>query len=112
MPLLKWPERAEVVAGLRQWAERQKASHPELVRVGYFGSLNDGVRYGVWSDADVVFVVQHSSREHWYQRPLDFDRPNEVPVPVDLFVYTEDEFAEILGRGDAFAHDMQHVVWL
>ena len=41
-PFLKWPERAEVVAGLRQWAERQRASHPELLRVGYFGSLNDG----------------------------------------------------------------------
>src|SRR5436190_18157900 len=89
LPVLKWPERAEVVAGLRQWIDRQHASHPELVRVGYFGSLNDGVRYGVGSDADVVAVVTHSSRERWYERPLDFDDPSEVPVPVDLFVYTE-----------------------
>ena len=112
MPVLKWPERAEVVAGLRQWMERQKASHPELVRVGYFGSLADGVRYGIGSDADVVAVVTHSSREQWWERPLDFDRPREVPVPVDLFVYTEDEFAKIVGRDDAFARDMQNVVWL
>ena len=108
-----WPSRAEVVAGVRTWVERQKAKHPELMRAGYFGSLNDGIRYGFGSDADVVFVVTHSSREHWYQRPLDFDSPgDDVPVDVDLFVYTEDEFARILARSDLFAHDMQNVVWL
>jgi len=112
-PVLIWPSRAEVIAGVRQWVERQRAKHPELVRAGYFGSLNDGVRYGVGSDADVVFVVTHASREHWYQRPLDFDSPgDEVPVDVDLFVYTEDEFARILARGDLFARDLQNVVWL
>jgi len=100
------------VAGLRQWAERQQASHPELLRVGYFGSLNDGVRYGIGSDADVVAVVTQSSREHWWERPLDFDPTDEVPVDVDLFVYTEEEFARILGRADAFARVMQNVVWL
>ena len=111
-PFLKWPERAEVVAGLREWVARQRASHPELVRVGYFGSLNDGVRYGIGSDADVVAVVTHSSREHWWERPLDFDPTSEVPVNVDLLVYTEDEFTHILARGDAFARTMQNVVWL
>ncbi len=111
-PFLKWPERAEVVAGLREWAERQRAKHPELVRVGYFGSLTDGVRYGVGSDADVVAVVTHSSREQWWERPRDFDPPREVPVDIDLFVYTEDEFAEILARGNLFAHTMQNVVWI
>src|SRR2546423_14591795 len=70
-PFLKWPERAEVVAGLREWVARQRASHPELVRVGYFGSLNDGVRYGIGSDADAVPVVTHSSREHWSEPPPD-----------------------------------------
>jgi hypothetical protein len=107
-----WPSRAEVVAGLRAWVGRQRAKHPELVRIGYFGSLTDGIRYGFGSDADVVAVVEHSSRERWYQRPLDFDPPDEVPVDVDLLVYTEDELAQILARGDAFARTMQNVVWL
>jgi len=107
-----WPSRAEVIAGVMQWAERQRAKHPELLRIGYFGSLNDGVRYGFGSDADLVAVVTHSAREHWWERPLDFDHPSEVPVDVDLFVYTEDEFARILARGDLFSRDMQNVVWL
>lgn len=107
-----WPSRAEVILGLRQWVERQRARHPELARIGYFGSLTDGVRYGFGSDADVIAVVTHSDREHWYERPLDFEDPDEVPVPVDLFVYTEDEFAHILARGDLFARDMENVVWL
>ena len=111
-PVLIWPSRAEVITGLRVWAERQRAKHPELVRIGYFGSLNDGVRYGVGSDADVVAIVTHSPHERWFDRPLDFDPPDEVPVDVDLFVYTEDELAQIVARGDAFARTMQSVVWL
>jgi uncharacterized protein len=111
-PVLIWPNRAEVIAGVRAWAERQHAQHPELVRIGYFGSLNDGKRYGVGSDADIVAVVTHSARERWYERPLDFDHPSEVPVDMDLFVYTEEEFATILARGDLFSRDMQNVVWL
>jgi len=109
-----WPSRAEVIAGLRKWVERLRAGHPELVRIGYFGSLTDGVRYGFGSDADVVAVVTHSprERERWYERPLDFDDPDDVPVDVDLFIYTEDEFARILARGDLFSRDMQNVVWL
>jgi len=107
-----WPGRAEVVAGLRAWVERLRAAHPELVSIGYFGSLTDGVRYGFGSDADVVAVVTHSPREHWWERAGDFDLPDEVPVPVDFLVYTEDEFARILARGDLFARDMQNVVWL
>jgi len=89
--VLKWPGRAEVIAAIRQWVERERATHPELLRAGYFGSLTDGNRYGVGSDADVIFVVTHSSRDHWYERPLDFNIPLEVPVDVDLMVFTEDE---------------------
>lgn len=111
-PVLKWPAPSEVIAALREWTSRMRATHPELRRVGYFGSLADSKRYGVGSDADVVAIVSDSSREHWWERQLDFDPPDEVPVNVDLFVYTEDEFAEILGRGDAFAHTMSNVVWL
>jgi predicted nucleotidyltransferase len=101
-----------VIAGVRAWAERQREKLPELVQVGYFGSLADGKRYGFGSDADVVAVVTHSSRERWYERPLDFDPPREVPVDVDLFVYSEEEFAKILARGDLFSRDMQSVIWL
>ena len=75
-------------------------------------SLTDGVRYGFGSDADVVAVVTHSSREHWWERAGDFEMPDEVPVPVDFLVYTEEEFARILARGDLFSRDMQNVVWL
>ena len=35
-----------------------------------------------------------------------------LPVPKDILVYTEEEFGEILARGDLFSRDMQGVVWL
>ncbi len=86
-------------------------------KLGYLGvrlvgSLADGRRYGFGNGADVVAVVTHSSREPWWQRPLDFDPPTKAPVDVDLFVYTEEEFANILARGDLFSREMQRVDWL
>lgn len=110
-PVRTWPSRAEVIDALKAWAARQRDTHPELIRVGYFGSLADGKRYGFGSDADVVAVVRATTREHWWERPLDFDPPREVPVDVDLFVYTDREFAGIVARDDAFARDMRNVVW-
>ena len=103
----KWPNRADVIAGVRAWAGRQRQKHPELVRIGYFGSLTDGKRYGFGSDADVVAIVTQSSRERWWERPLDFDPPSDVPVDVDLFVYTEDEFETLVARGS-----IKNVIWL
>ena len=45
------------------------------------------------------------------ERPLDFD-PTGVPVDVDLLVYTDQEWDEVLLRGDRFADQMTRVVWI
>ena len=60
-PIIEWPGRAEVIDAVRVWFERERATHPDLLRAGYFGSLTDGIRYGFGSDADVVFVVSRSN---------------------------------------------------
>ncbi|HVT46125.1 MAG TPA: nucleotidyltransferase domain-containing protein [Thermoanaerobaculia bacterium] len=105
-----WPSRGEVVAALRSAAERLRERHPEITRIGYFGSLDDGSRYGFGSDADVVIVVAESARP-FAERGRAYDL-GAMPVPVDLFVYTEKELEQFLGREDQFGRGLQNTVWL
>lgn len=59
--VLKWPDRETVDRAVLKWAARASARHPELVRLGYFGSYARG-DWGVGSDIDLVAVVQRASR--------------------------------------------------
>lgn len=52
----------------RRWAQKVAREHPEMVRIGYFGSYARG-NWGVGSD-------------------LDFVPYGELPVSADLLVYT------------------------
>lgn len=55
-----------------------------------FGSCADGTA-GAWSDIDLVIVAE-SSRP-FLERPRDFADLFELGVPLDILVYTPDEFA-------------------
>ncbi len=107
--VLVWPKKDEVIEALRRWAEALRRQDTNIVRIGYFGSLAHG-GYGVGSDVDDVIVVKESHRP-WMERPLDFPPP-DVPVDADVLVYTEDEWREILTRGDRFAGEMASAVWV
>lgn len=104
--VIRWPDAAEVIASLRRWAEQTNRTHPEIVRVGYLGSYARG-NWGVGSDLDVVLVVQ-SSEKPFIERSAAFDT-NSLPVPVDLLVYTKDEFERLSGVGSLKAGDIR---WL
>ncbi len=107
--VFKWPKREEVIDALRAWAARQFDSHPELLRVGYFGSLAHGT-WGFGSDADLVAVVRESRRP-MIERPIEWDTSG-IPVPVDLLVYTDDEFTRIASEASRFGDEMRAVEWL
>lgn len=94
--VIRWPDETEVIASLRRWAEQTSRIHSEIIRVGYLGSYARG-NWGVGSDLDVVLVVQ-SSEKPFIERSAAFDT-NSLPVPVDLLVYTEDEFERLSGVG-------------
>ena len=57
-----------------------------------FGSVPAG-EAGPWSDLDLVLVAQ--SNRPFVERPLDFPELFEMGMPVDLLVYTAEEFAEL-----------------
>jgi len=87
-----WPEKSEVDAAVREWASRMAASKPEILRIGYFGSYARGDA-GVGSDLDVIALVTSAvPRTECRRRGWD---TTLLPVPVDLLVYTDDEFARL-----------------
>lgn len=110
-PVLTWPGPEAVRTALCAWSEELMRSRPEVTRVGYFGSYARG-DWGVGSDLDVVLVLAACS-EPPMRRALAFDTVTGFPVPVDLLVYTVDEWRRMESGEGAFARRMvAEVVWV
>lgn len=108
--VLVWPDRNAVDQAVRRWAESQAGGHPELRRLGYFGSYARG-DWGVGSDLDLVAIVAESA--------LPFDRRAAawdlvgLPVPTELLVYTEAEWQRLVSQGGRFARTLlTETVWV
>ena len=80
---------------MQQWAEDVVRSQPDVVRVGYFGSYARG-DWGVGSDLDLIVVVRESAQP-FETRVAQIDT-EALPVPVDMLVYTEEEWQTISGQ--------------
>jgi predicted nucleotidyltransferase len=110
-PVLSWPDRTAVEAALAAWSTTVRGVRPDVLRVGYFGSYARG-DWGVGSDLDVVVVVA-SSNQPPLRRPLAFDTITGFPTPVDLLVYTADEWRAVGNDADPFARRLtSEVVWV
>ena len=108
--VLRWPDRDTVDAAARAWAAQVAAGRGDVERIGYFGSYARG-DWGVGSDLDVVAVVARSELP-FERRPVEW-RPEQLPVPADLLVYTADEWQAIAATGSRFARVLsQEVVWV
>jgi len=87
--VLKWPDRRTVDQSARRWAEALRERHPEVLRVGYFGSYARG-DWGVGSDLDLVVLVKASDLP-FHRRSTVFPSEN-LPVPAEVLVYTAKEW--------------------
>ncbi len=106
--ILKWPDRRTVDESARRWAKQLQATHPELRRVGYFGSYARG-DWGVGSDLDLLVLVE-ASDPPFYQRSTKF--PSEgLPVPAEVLVYTVGEW-EAREESSFLRTIAQEVVWV
>lgn len=102
--LLRWPALEEVEAALQEWAREIARTHPEVLRVGFFGSYARG-DWGVGSDLDVVILVTATDAP-FSQRAVKY--PYErLPVPADVLVYTPEEWESL---DTAFARQMRREV--
>ena len=110
-PILTWPQADQVAAALHDWGAGLLASRSDVEGVGCFGSYARG-DWGVGSDLDVIVVVE-ASEEPPMRRGLAFDTITDLPVPVDLLVYTRDEWDGLRAQTSGFARRIvAEVVWV
>ena len=95
-----------VLAAAREWARRLREDHPEVVRVGYFGSYARG-DYVPGSDFDVLTDVSAlaagaaTGGARLADRAVRY-RPESFPVGLEIIVYTLAELASLRAAGASF----------
>ena len=108
--VLKWPDRSEVEEALRSWATRAAELHPDLVRLGAFGSYPRGDA-GVGSDLDLVAVIEESEQP-FERRAVSWDL-SALPVPAEILIYTRKEWERLLSEDGRFARALRREArWL
>jgi predicted nucleotidyltransferase len=94
----------------RTWATNEARRHPGLLKLGYFGSYARGDA-GVGSDLDFIAIIDHTE-EPFERRALKWDL-SKLPVPVDMVVYTLEEFEKLIHEKGRFGRVLQaEVIWL
>lgn len=107
--VLRWPDATTVRQAAARWARAIARRNPSVRRVGYFGSYARG-DWGVGSDLDLVVVVDRADQP-FARRAAAWD-VTSLPVPVDLLVYTLDEWAALLQQGRFGQVLAREVIWL
>jgi predicted nucleotidyltransferase len=94
-------DRDELLAALSAIAGQICAEHPEVKSVRLFGSIARGDQVGM-SDVDVLIVLRGGEQVEPLQQIRLFYPYFDLPIGVDLLVYTEEQIARRLQAGDAF----------
>ena len=102
--VLRWPSPERVLQQTQAWAEDLQRLHPNLRRVGLFGSYSRGTA-SVGSDLDLLLIddlaegAQHERLRHW---PLE-----RLPLSCDALVLTSAEFEQLIGSESRMAQELQ-----
>ncbi|MCM8746212.1 nucleotidyltransferase domain-containing protein [Thermomicrobium sp. CFH 73360] len=107
---VRFLDRERVLAELRRSTARARAC-PGVIAIHLFGSFAHGVPTPR-SDVDILVVIADNADRH-QARECCLEAFRSLPVPVDLFVWTEHEVAESLARGQGLAATaLRHAVRL
>lgn len=93
--VFKWPSRDEVLVAARQWAGELLRGHPSVERILCVGSCARG-DWGVGSDLDIIIVLSDCDLSP-VERNAQYE-PQDMPVPVDLMIFTRTEWASLRER--------------
>ena len=108
--VLRWPDRQVVHAAAVHWAARLAGQEAEVKRVAYFGSYARG-DWGVGSDLDLLVIVGRNDLP-FEQRASSWDL-TDLPVPAEVRVYTEPEWATLKEAGGRFVREAEAcAVWV
>lgn len=103
-------DKDKVLRQLKDYSESTKRTHPEVERMGYFGSYANDT-YGPASDVDLLIILRNSSR-HFLDRIPDFI-PDNLSIGCDVFPYTSEEIKRMKHDGNPWiCHVLKEVVWL
>lgn len=103
-------DKDKVLCQLKAYAKKLKRSHPEVERVGFFGSYANGT-FGPASDVDLLIILSGSSKR-FLDRIPDF-LPDNLSVSCDVFPYTNEEIETMKeDRNPWIRHILKEVLWL
>ena len=95
---------------IRKWAIKMGQQRPDVLQIGYFGSYARG-DWGVGSDLDMLILVEESQLP-FVRRATEWDTL-VLPVPTDVCVYTQTEWADMARQACRFYRQvMREAVWV
>lgn len=108
--VFKWPDATVVRESIHEWAREVLRKRRDILGIAYLGSYARG-DWGVGSDLDVVIILTDSAVP-FSRRGAEFDTTS-LPVPVDLIVYTAEEW-QALRRSRTRFYDVacKEAIWL
>ena len=92
-----WLDRSAVIEATRKAVAALAEGKPEVLKVILFGSMARGDAVP-GSDVDLLVVVAESGRS-FLHRIAEY-RLSGIPVGVDVFPYTQQEFDKMLAEGN------------
>jgi len=107
--VLKWPDAETVHLEITRWGDKLSKSRSDIIRIGYFGSYANN-NWGVGSDLDVVVVIEHANQP-FEKRTLEWDT-TALPVPVDLLIYTRQEWDNLDKQSRFYGTIMRECIWI
>jgi len=102
-------DRETLLAEIREWLDRQKPEHPEMIAAGLFGSYARG-DYAPGSDIDLLIIVSASKEPRWFMRSSSF-QTETLPLGADVFVYTQAERDQMEKTHPWFQHVLSETIW-
>jgi predicted nucleotidyltransferase len=98
-------DRDEVLDALREIAAQIRMERPDVAEVRVFGSIARGDQIGT-SDVDVLIVVHDDGVGDSMEQIRSFYPYFDLPVGVDLLVFSQEQLARRLQAGDPFVRQV------
>ncbi len=100
----RWIDRDQIIQSIKEEAIKVAAQDTRIQQVFLFGSCarRDNTPR---SDADLLIIVKQDTRRPLDRIPEYLIAFSNLPVPVDVLVYTEDEVSQAQASGNPFIRE-------